>query len=207
MIVVGITGSLASGKSKVTEFFKKRGAVAFDADLAAKRAVKKGTPVYKAIVKLFGKQFVGKGGELDRGKLAARVFANPRDLKKLNILIHPGVIFECLQVIDRHKKRPGVLALDVPLLFESKMDNIADYTVVVKSSRKTSLARAAKRGVPRELAARILATQWPAEKKAKLADFTISNEGSLAQLEKKAAQVLGRIKEAGDPKKNLKSLK
>ena len=99
MIVVGITGNLASGKSEAARLFKKHGAVVFDADEAARWAARKGAPAYKAIVKIFGKEYLKKNGEIDRKKLATRVFSRPEDLKKLNILIHPGVIFESMKLI------------------------------------------------------------------------------------------------------------
>jgi dephospho-CoA kinase len=194
MIVVGITGSLASGKTQVTKLFKKHGAETFDADAAARKAVKKGSPVYRAIVKLFGKAYVKADGSLNRQKLAARVFASPRDLRKLNILIHPAVILDGVDAVDRVKKKEGILALDVPLLFESKMDNLADFTVVVRSRRETVFARAAERGMSHDLARKILATQWSPEKKAKLADFVIVNNGNVRDLDKKVLALIRQIK-------------
>ena len=189
MIVVGVTGSLASGKSEVVRLFKKRGAEVFDADNAAKKAVQKGKPAYKAILKILGKGFLKNNGELDRKKLAWHVFSHPGDLKKLNILIHPGVIFECFKMIEQFKRKKGLLVLDVPLLFESKMEGLADCTVVVYSKKDKMLGRARKRGLPEDLAKKILSAQWPLEKKKKLADFSIENNGSLADLEKQVLKL------------------
>ena len=120
-----------------------------------------------------------------------------KELKKLNTLVHPGVIFDCLGAIARERSRPGILALDVPLLFESKMDCLADTLVVVTASRVTSLRRAAKKGVAAPLARRILASQWPAQKKAAHADFVIRNDGSLADLKKKVSELWLKL---GQPK-------
>lgn len=189
MIVVGVTGSFASGKTETTRLLKTKGAQVFDADLAAREALKKGEPAHEAVVKLFGKTVLKKSGDVDRKKLAARVFRNPKELKQLNILIHPGVIFECLGRIAHHRGQKGVLVLDVPLLFESKMDSLADILVVVISGRAASLKRAAKRGVPAVLARKILASQWSAKKKEARADFVIRNNGSLADLKKKVSKL------------------
>lgn len=194
MIVVGITGSLAAGKTQVTDLFRKMGAKTFDADASAKKAVTKGSPVYKAVVKIFGKAFLRPDGTLDRAKLAERAFSHPKDLKKLNILIHPQVILDGLEAIDAVKGKDGILALDVPLLFESKMDNLADFTVLVRTKRGTTLARAGRRGLPKKLARKILATQWSPEKKAKLADFVVENDGDVKELEKKVSKLVKDIK-------------
>lgn len=193
MIVIGITGALASGKSAVAAVFRRAGAKIFDADAAARRAIRKGTPAHRAILKLFGREFIGKGGEIDRRKLAWRVFQRPADLKKLNTLVHPGVIFDCLETIHKHSKKSGILALDVPLLFESKMEKLADAIVVVRASRAVTLARAERRGIPRPLAKKILSTQWSADRKARLADHVIVNNGSLKDLERRTREVIQKI--------------
>lgn len=193
MIVVGVTGSFASGKSEAAGLFKKHGAQVFDADKAAKKAVEKGKASYKAIRKIFGPAYFNKKGQLDRKKLALRVFQNPRDLKKLNILIHPGVIVECFQQIERNKSKKGILVLDVPLLFESHMGSLADWTVVVGASLKNTLARAEKKGVEASMTKKILSTQWSFRKKARLADFVIRNDGSLKDLEEKVGAIEKKI--------------
>ncbi len=198
MIVIGLTGNLASGKSEAARLFKKLGAEVFDADQAAKDAVQRGTPIYKAIVKIFGAEYLGRDGQLDRKKLAWHVFSHPKELKKLDVLIHPGVIFESLKRIERTRDRKGVLVLDVPLLFESKMENLADFTVVVGAKRSILLARAKKKGLPESLAKKILSTQWPLRRKVRLADFIIENNGTLKDLEKKVREIFEKIKRIED---------
>ncbi|MBI2095114.1 MAG: dephospho-CoA kinase [Candidatus Omnitrophica bacterium] len=194
MIVIGLTGSFASGKTQAADFFKKHGAKVFDADTAARRALRRGTAAYRAVLKMFGRDFLKRGGDLDRRKLARHVFDRPRDLKKLNILIHPGVIVESLQTIERFRRSEGVLVLDAPLLFEARMENLADYTVVVRASSGKIFGHAKKRGIDRSLAEKILSSQWPIEKKARRADFVIDNDGSPADLEKKVLEILQTIK-------------
>ncbi len=195
MIVIGITGSLATGKSEVAQILKRRGAKVFDADETAKQVVAVGRPAYKALVKILGKAYLKKDKTLDRNKVAAHVFSHPADLKKLNILIHPGVIVECFKMIERTKNKKGILALDIPLLFESKMENLADVTVVIASRRENIFKRAKKNGLSEHLAKKILSAQWPLPKKAKRADFVIVNNGTLKQLEKKVWEVIEKIKE------------
>ncbi len=193
MIVIGLTGSFASGKSQATAFFKKLGAKVFDADVCAKKALKKGKPEYKAVVKIFGKDYLKADGELDRKKLAARVFASPKDLKMLNTLVHPGVIFESLSFVKSWLGKAEAVVLDVPLLFESKMEGLCDVTVVVSSPTPHILKRALLRGVERKLAQKILSSQWSAAKKEKMADYVIRNSGSIKDLEKNVKEVFKKI--------------
>jgi dephospho-CoA kinase len=193
VIVVGVTGSLASGKSQVAKLFHKMGATVIDADAIAKKIIRKGTPIYKALIKVFGKKFLSQNGEIDRRKFAWHVYSHSRELKKLNILTHPGVILEIYKAIEKVKNKNGLLVLDVPLLFESRMGKLADVTVVVRSSEREILLRAIRRGVPKALAKKILAAQWPQSRKARLADFSIENNGSLAELGVKVKKVYGEI--------------
>ena len=194
MIIVGVTGNFSSGKSQAAVIFKRVGAKIFDADKAAKQVVRKGTPVARAVIKLFGRRFLKKNKELDRKKLADHVFSHPRDLRKLNILIHPAVIVECFKTIEHFRDRKGLLVLDVPLLFESNMRRLADYTVVVSATKATILKRAKRKGVSAALAKKILSTQWPLKRKERLADFVIRNDGSIRDLERQVKRVLETIK-------------
>lgn len=200
MITIAVTGSLSSGKTEVTKILKSMGAKVFDADVSAHNAVEIGKPAYRAVVKIFGKEFLLPNKQINRKKLAERVFANPRDLKKLNILLHPGVIFESLQQIEKNKNKKGVLVLDVPLLYESKMGSLTDFVIVVSAKRENIMRRSVKKGLSKTLVNKILSTQWSLEKKAKLADFVIENNGTLAQLKKEVAKVLKEIKGSWDEK-------
>lgn len=193
MIVVGVTGNLASGKSCVAKLFQKMGATVIDADAIARKLIRKGKPIHKALKKVFGEKFLTRSGEIDRRKLAWHVYTHPRELRKLNILTHPGVILEVYKSIEKAKNKRGLLVLDVPLLFESRMEKLADVTVVVRSSEREMFWRALRRGVPKTLAKKILAAQWPQGRKARLADFIIENNGSLAELEVKAKKVYAEI--------------
>ena len=195
MIVVGITGNFSSGKSAVTGIFKKLGAKVFDADLAAKQVVRKGTALHRAIIQIFGQQYLDKTGEINRKKLAGRVFSNPKDLRKLNILIHPEVIFEAMKMKKNFQNKKGILVFDVPLLYETKMERLANKVIVVNATRGTMISRAGKKGVGPSLSKKILATQWPAEKKVSRADFVIENNGNLKDLDQRARQIFKQIQE------------
>ncbi len=194
MIAVGVTGSFSSGKSAVTAIFKKMGARVFDADATAKKVTRKGTAVYRAIVQIFGKEYLALGGQLNRRKLAKHVFNNPEDLRKLNILIHPEVIFEALKFKRAFNDKKGILVMDVPLLYESRMEHLVDRIVVVVSSHRQILRRGKKKGIEPSLSKKILKTQWSFKRKARLADYVIVNKANLKELEKKAKEIFQNIK-------------
>ncbi len=193
MIVIGVTGNLSSGKSAVAKILKSLGAKVLDADIMAKNAVRKGRPAYKGIVKLFGKEYLQKSGQINRKKLATRVFSRPKDLEKLNILIHPEVIFEAFGAIEKEKSRKGYLVMDVPLLFEAKMEALADFTILVTSKPSALIARSRKKGISPKLAKRIIASQWSVRKKEKLVDYVVKNDGTPADLKKKIMDIIQDI--------------
>ena len=194
MTVIGLTGNLASGKSTIAQLFKKKGALVIDADEVSRELMEKNVKLRAAILKVFGKQFAAKGGKIDRRKLAWHVFSDPKELKKLNTLVHPGVIVEAYKRLEKLRSKKGFVVLDVPLLFESKMEKLADFTVVVKASESNMLSRASRRGIPAQLARKILAAQWPVMKKARLADFVIDNSGTAEDLAEQVERVIQEIK-------------
>ncbi len=199
MIVVGITGNFSSGKSAVTRIFKKLGAKVFDADVAAKKVVQRGTALHRAIIQIFGKEYLDPKGQIDRRKLAQRVFSVPSDLRKLNILVHPEVIFEAMKMKKDLKAKKGILVLDVPLLYETKMERLADRVIVVNSTRDAMISRGIKKGVKPALSKKILATQWPLSRKVSRADYVIENSGNLKMLEKQAKQIYQQIQQEARP--------
>ena len=212
MIIIGLTGNFASGKSETANLFKRKGAKVLNADEIARKITRKGTPLHKAILKIFGKEFLAKNGEIDRRKLAWHVFSKPRELKRLNVLVHPGIIIEAYKVLEKTRGKKGVLVLDVPLLFEAKMEKLADFTVVVKADESTMISRASRKGVPAALTRKILASQWSMMKKAKLADFVIDNNGTPEELKERANVVYARILEMAKRREkefgaNLKNIK
>ncbi|NUP90168.1 MAG: dephospho-CoA kinase, partial [Candidatus Sumerlaeia bacterium] len=199
MAVIGLTGTVGSGKSTVAEMFAKRGAAVIDADEIARKLQARGKPVYKKILEAFGKEhpeIAGADGELDRAALAKVVFKSDKKLKQLNDIVHPAVRQEELKLLEKHRAEELVV-LCVPLLFENKMENLVDYIVVVTIGEESRLERLkAQRGWgKREIAARLKA-QWPEDEKINLADFVIDNDGSLSDTEKMVDEVIGQIRES-----------
>jgi dephospho-CoA kinase len=181
MISVGLTGSLASGKSEVAKLFSAAGIPVFDSD-----AEVHGLYSEKLTVDLIGKAFPGviADGKVDRQQLGQRVLGSPKDLKRLESLVHPLVRKRRESFIAQWRKQGAPLAvLDIPLLFETGQEKELDYVIVVSANEDVQRKRAMAR--PRMTGGKltdILARQMPDVEKRKRADFVIENSGSLEHL-------------------------
>lgn len=185
MLVVGLTGNIASGKSTVAHLLAARGATIIDADVLARQAVEEGTPAYREIVERWGRSVLGPDGHLDRGALRRLVFQDQSELEALNRIVHPEVarLRERL-MSEARERRDRIVVCDVPLLFETNMADEFDCIVLVDAPRPTRFDRLVRtRGLHETEAMDMIAAQMPAELKRARADFVIDNTGSLAELE------------------------
>lgn len=181
MIVIGLTGGIATGKSTVTAALRDLGVPVIDADQVARQVVEPGQPALDEIVAAFGPDLLRDDGRLDREKLASLVFADGAARQRLNSITHPHI----LRAIDRQRQEAAaagqrVLALDVPLLFEAGMDRSVDRVWVVTASPSQQLQRLMGRdGLTAEEARRRVESQMPLEEKLRRADAVIDNSGSV----------------------------
>src|SRR3989338_1052172 len=172
-MIIGITGSFGSGKTTVSNIFKKYGFEVINADKLYHGVYNKN----KALRNKIKKEFC----TLNRSQLKKIVFNNPKRLKKLNNITHPIIIKEIKKEIDEIKKynKEARIIVDVPLLFEAKMQNMFDKIIVVKCDEKIQFERLLKNGKhTRKEIENILNSQMPLNEKLKHADFTIDNNSS-----------------------------
>ncbi|HTJ77219.1 MAG TPA: dephospho-CoA kinase [Acidimicrobiales bacterium] len=192
MLVVGLTGGIGSGKSTVASLLARRGAVVVDADALARDAVAPGTPGLSEVVARFGAAVVGARGELDRGALAAVVFADAAALADLNAIVHPWVraaIAERLAGLDGGAF-DGVVVLEIPLLVESGRSYGASKVIVVDCPEDVALRRLVEeRGMDEGDARRRMAAQVSRADRLAAADVVVDNSGSLADLERQVGEV------------------
>lgn len=177
MILVGLTGGVATGKSTVAKMFKQCGAAVIDADQLAHDIVKSGKPAWREIVKTFGKTILNPDRTLNRHELGALVFGNRTKLRQLEHIIHPHVAREQTRLAKlAAKKDPhAVVIYDVPLLFEAGIDKRVDRIIVVTTDRDTQIARLKKRnGFSRAEAIRRIRSQMPLAKKIQRADHALN---------------------------------
>ena len=186
MILIGLTGNIASGKSEVAKMLADRGATIIDADELAREAVRPETQALRDIVKRWGKEIVLEDGTLDRGALRRIVFADRDELDALNRIVHPGVTRMQDREVARAKERGDpIVVCVIPLLFERNLVDEFDAIVLVDAPRPVRLERlVTNRGLEETEAMNMIAAQMPAELKRARADYFIDNSGSLDQLER-----------------------
>ena len=191
-LLVGLTGSIATGKSTVSRMFAHLGARVLDADLLAREVVMPGQPAYLKIVEEFGQGVVQEDGTLDRKALGAIVFAEPARRKRLEEITHPAIAARqqrILSVLDEEAFE-GIVIWDVALLFETGGVAKMDRVVVVATDPETELARLMTREGMAEAEARArIASQIPVAEKAKRAHYVIDNSGDRIQTERQVKGV------------------
>jgi dephospho-CoA kinase len=200
MLLVGLTGNIGSGKSTVAQLLSERGATIIDADVLARRAVEVGTPAYKSIVERWGTSILEPGGGIDRAALRRIVFSDPSELEQLNALVHPEVERMRDALVEQARLRGDKLVVcDIPQLFETKRTDVFDRIVLVDAPRPVRLERLVReRGLRETEAMEMIVAQMPAELKRARADFVIDNDGTLAQLDARVAEVWGALEQAAE---------
>lgn len=184
MLVVGLTGGIASGKSTVAGIFKDLGAVVIDADILSREVVLPHTRCWKSITAHFGKGILNKDLSINRKKLASQIFSHPEKRMRLNRIIHPAIKKRIRQLITDigHNDAGALVIVDAALLVETGMYRDYDRLVVVAADENVQLARLMRRDRCSLTAAqRRLRSQLPLAPKMQVADYVINNQGSLAQ--------------------------
>ncbi len=193
MLRVGLTGGIGSGKSAVSARLAALGAVVIDADKSARAVVEPGTPGLAQVTEAFGASVLAPDGSLDRPKLGAIVFGDKAALARLNAIVHP-LVHEHTRAAEKAAAAAGgpdtVLVHDIPLLAEGGRSAEFDLVVVVDVSPELQVERlTGGRGMPQEQARARMAAQATREQRLALADIVIDNSGSLADLDRRVAQV------------------
>ena len=189
-MIIGITGSIGSGKTTIAKLFSRHGFDIIDADEIWHLLIKKNPIAYKKIIKNFGNSILDKNKNIDRKRLGNVVFNDKEKLKKLNLIAHQLIAQEIRDKIKQIQKKCGSktrIIIDAPLLLETKVKNLVDRIIVVKASEDKIIQR--NRKFSREQIERILRRQMPAKEKLKYADFVIDNNKNLKQLERQVESI------------------
>lgn len=197
MRLVGLTGGIASGKSTISNLFKSNGIPVIDADIVARNVVQKGTRGWKKIINAFGNDILLENGEIDRARLGQMVFSDPVKRQILNRLLAPhissGILWE---IIKLWMKGCKVIILDIPLLFETKLDRWTNPVIVVWVDPQTQIERLMSRdGCSQEQAQNRINAQLALDWKKSEADIVINNSGLLDDTKEQFREVLKQVSE------------
>ncbi|EMR08280.1 dephospho-CoA kinase [Pneumocystis murina B123] len=196
MLVLGITGSIATGKSTVSTFLQSISSwPLIDTDLLAKEIIMFGTSAYKKVNDSFGREIMMEDGSIDREALGKLIFSNINARKTLNKIMHPEILkMTILQIIKAWIRGEDVIIVDVPLLFESGFDYLCGKIICVACQENTQMQRLRNRnGYTQEDSRKRIQSQMPLCHKIQLADIVIWNDGNKKDLEDKIKALIKNI--------------
>jgi dephospho-CoA kinase len=196
MIIIGLTGSVGTGKSTVTNFFRQLGAYIIDWDELARKVTSPHLKAWKEIVEYFGKGILNEDLTINRQKLAGIVFSDRGKVAKLNQIVHPEVFKEDERTTNeiRRLNPDAVIIKDIPLLFELTRPIFVDKIIVVSASERTQLRRLEEKGMSREDAQNRMRYQLPLDGKIKSADFVINNDGPLEETKRQVEEIYSLLR-------------
>ncbi len=162
--------------------FAKLGADVVDADQLAREIVEPGKPALGEIVEVFGRGVLLPDGRLDRAHMAGLIFHDATARERLNAITHPRIRERMWEEVAARSVRPGLLILDIPLLYENTRADLVEAVIVVWVDRETQLRRLVELGgLTREEALRRIASQMSLDEKRRRADHVIDNTGTLEE--------------------------
>jgi len=198
LIIAGLTGGIASGKSTVSKYLADAGARIVDADQIAREVVRKGKRAYDEIVASFGTRILLPDGEIDRERLGDIIFNVPEEKERLDAIVHPRVFERSTELIVAigEQSPDAVVVLDIPLLLEAGMERDFAEVIVVYVPEALQLERLMKRdGIEQKAAMARIRSQMPIEEKRRRATLVIDNSGSLAACRDQALAVYEHLKQ------------
>jgi dephospho-CoA kinase len=176
MLKVGLTGGIGSGKSTVCKIFSILGVSVYQADIAAKRLYDEDDDLRNELKTLFGEHLYANG-TLDRQKLAAIIFSNKDNLKKVNELVHPAVKKDFLEYISRLPKATPYVIHEAAILYEAKIENMFDIIINVWAPENLKIERVlARKNTSEKDVRQRIASQLPDKLKIELSDYNIVND-------------------------------
>jgi len=186
--VLGITGSIACGKSTVASMFRGRDSLLINADQLGHKLLVTGSSAYKKVIRAFGRAILDPGNSINRVKLSKIVFADRRALTRLNRITHPELLGLIKQRIRSTKKRRVIL--DAPLIVESGLVPLMDALVVVTATRQEQIRRARQSlGLSARQIKQRIKSQISQKAKTRFADFIIDNSGSISKTKEQVSKI------------------
>lgn len=200
MLLVGLTGGIASGKSMVSGIFKSLGVYIIDADSIAHGLIKPGLPAWHEIVERFGRGILVEDGSINRQLLGSIIFRNSSKREILNSIMHHR-IFEEVERTTKEIERESpdaIVIFDAALLIEIGMEELMDIIILVYTREDLQIKRLMERdGFPREEAIERIRTQMPAEKKKRYADYIIDTSKPFEDVKRQTIDIFEKLRVQG----------
>ncbi len=191
ILKIGITGGTGSGKTSVCKHLIDKGFQVIDSDKIARKILDEDSDAYNSVVSHFGKLILKSNGEIDRKKLGSTVFDSPKDLEFLQNIVTKKTVERVKDIMDTAVPEKKIIFLDAPILFEVGLDKYVDMVWMVLASRDQRIKRLSKRdGISYAEIEKRMAAQMPEDKKKKLSDVIILNNGSLDELHLRIDELL-----------------
>jgi len=203
MLIAGLTGGIASGKSVVADMLAEKDAIIIDADRIAHQVVKKDMPAWQEIVDAFGRDILREDGEVDRKALGKIIFSDQSRRDQLNHIVHPRVFEEIsrnIALIMEARETPNpVIILDIPLLFETRMNQELSDIIVVYVPEEVQLERLLRRDeAGRKDAMARIRSQIPIEEKKRQADYVIDNSGTITETRRQVEALFAELQQKAE---------
>ncbi|MCL6518559.1 MAG: dephospho-CoA kinase [Armatimonadetes bacterium] len=197
VLIVGLTGGAASGKSTVAKMLADLGARVISADDMVHGLLDNDPEVQKEIIQAFGKDILNEQGRIDRRKLGKIVFKDAEKRARLEKIIHPRVLAQIESEINNFRKQcEGVLVVEIPLLIETSSVRMVDKVLVISAEQETQIERLQKRyGISRREALQRITAQLPMAEKIKHADWVISTEDTFEKTKEQVNSVWHAMQE------------
>ena len=198
MLLVGLTGGIAAGKSLVSEILRGLGAYIIDADKIARQVVEPEKPAWLEIVKFFGRDIINKDKIINRKRLGEIIFNDPVKRRKLEEIVHPRVIEEENRLVEEYRRKnpDGIVIIDAALLIEAGSHKRVDKLIVVYADKETQVKRLMERdGLRQTDAEKRIASQLPLDKKVKMADFVIDNSKGIEETQRQTINIFNKLRD------------
>lgn len=191
LLLIALTGNIASGKSEVARIFADLGATVIDSDDLAREAVRPGSPGLEAIASRWGKRVLNADGSLNRKALRSIVFTSKADRQALNAIVHPEVKRLRNELVAEARARGDTVVVSaIPLLFEAGLEKEFDRIILVDAPDDVRRSRLVnRRGLSTAEAQRMMDAQMPASAKRARAHIVIENAGDLKALRRAVEHV------------------
>jgi dephospho-CoA kinase len=196
LMLLGVTGGIATGKSIVAGMLEEMGARTIDFDVLSREVVKPGKPAYQDILSFFGEQVLSADKNIDRKRLKEIVFQDREKLRKLESFTHPRIWDEFLLQVEGFSREKGTVIIQavVPLLIETNMQSLFDHLLMVYVPEEVQLKRLIKRdGISEELAGNIIRSQMSVEGKKRCCDLMVDNSGSSEQTRHQVEEIWRKL--------------